>query len=86
MTSYPDDADGAALERIASDGVDMKVPRQIDFAVAAPSDEVAQRIAQGVQAAGYPASVHHDEGEPDEDGVIDPDDPEHADGWGCWGA
>ena len=42
---YPDDLDGQVLRSIAEDGNDMTKPMEVEFHVAAPSEEVADAIA-----------------------------------------
>jgi hypothetical protein len=81
MSDFPNDEDGHVLARFAADGVELSRPRLIDFAVAAPHEQAAQQIAAAISKAGYEAEVYYDEGEPDEDGNIDPDDPEFGPSW-----
>ena len=58
---YPNDADGAALRRVVRDGSDMSRPMDIDFAVSAPNEDVANAIAYVAQARGYRTEVCRDE-------------------------
>src|SRR5687767_15064184 len=81
MTNYPNDDDGAVLADLAALGVDMSQPLLIEFAVAAPNEKGANAIGKALTAAGYDAEVQYDEGEPDEDGNIDPDDEEFGPSW-----
>ena len=81
MTSYPDDADGAVLADLAAQGVDMSQPLDIDFPVAAPDEASAKVIASALGTAGYDSRIVYYDGEPGEDGEIDPDDEEFAPGW-----
>jgi hypothetical protein len=81
MTTYPDDADGAVLARLAAQGVDMARPLSIEFAVAAPDEAAANAIDEALTGAGYETQVEYDEGEPDEDGEIDVDDEEFGPSW-----
>ena len=81
MTTYPDDADGAVLADLAAQGVDMSQPLLIEFPVAAPDEASANGILQAMTKAGYDAHVEYDEGEPDEDGRIDPHDQEFGPSW-----
>lgn len=76
MTTYPDDADGAVLQELESHGVDMTQPLTIEFAIAAPDESSANSIAIALSATGYEPEIAYDEGEPDEDGEIDPEDEE----------
>jgi len=81
MTTYPDDDDGAVLSALASEGVDMSQPLQIEFAVAAEDEASAMAIGDALTQAGYDAQIEYDEGELDEE-----DDPElDAEEFGlCW--
>ncbi len=81
MTAYPDDEDGEALRMLEAEGVDMSRRLTIDFAVAAPDEEKARAIEEDLQHAGYETQIEFDEGEPDEDGEIDPDDEEFGPSW-----
>lgn len=81
MTTYPDDADGAALADLAERGVDMSQPLEFDFPVAAPDEATAIVIQLALAAAGYESEVVYDEGEPDEEDEIDPDDEEFGPSW-----
>ncbi len=58
---YPDDADGDALRRVASDGSDMSRPMAIDFAVAVPDETSGLRMAAAAGSAGYATSVWQDD-------------------------
>lgn len=81
MTDYPDDADGAVLSRMAAEGVDMSQPLQIDFFVDAPDEASAQIVQKALAEEGYVTEIEYDEGEPDEDGNIDPDGGEFGPSW-----
>ena len=76
MPSYPDDADGAVLADLAAQGVDMSQPLDIDFPVSAPDEASANAIASSLGVAGYDSRIVYYDGEPDEDGEVDPDDQE----------
>jgi regulator of RNase E activity RraB len=81
MTTYPDDEDGAVLADLAAQGVDMSQPLEIEFPVAAPDEASANSIGAAVTKAGYESQTEYDEGEPDENGEIDPDDEEFGPSW-----
>ena len=81
MTAYPDDEDGAVLADLAAAGVDMSQPLQIDFPVAVPDEAAAKKTHKAMTAAGYDAEIVFDDGEPDEEGEIDPDDEEFGPSW-----
>lgn len=81
MATFPDDEDGAVLASLAEHGVDLSQPLLIDFAVAVPDEASANKTVKAMKKAGYDAHVEFDEGEPDEDGEIDPDDEEFGPAW-----
>ncbi len=81
MTTYPNDEDGAALADLAAQGVNMSEPLLIEFPVAAADEESANAIGEALAEAGYDSHIEFDEGEPDEDGEIDPDDDEFGPSW-----
>jgi drug/metabolite transporter (DMT)-like permease len=55
--AYPDDADGDALRRIASDGNDMRRPMPIDYHVAASTSAAAEAIREAARGIGYSTKV-----------------------------
>ncbi|MEQ8789814.1 MAG: ribonuclease E inhibitor RraB [Pirellulaceae bacterium] len=81
MAEYPDDADGEVLADLAAQGVDMSQPLLIDFPVAAADEASATAIGAALTKAGYRFEIEFDEGEPNEDGEIDPDDDEFGPAW-----
>jgi hypothetical protein len=81
MSKYPDDADGSVLADLEASGIDMSAPLQFEFPVAVPDEESAEKTYAAMVAAGYDSVIEFDEGEPDEDGEIDPDDDEFGP---CW--
>ena len=64
---YPNDADGDALRRVLADGSDMSKPMEIDFAVAVPSREAGERVAEQAKQRGFRVDLVPDahEEEPD---------------------
>lgn len=64
---YPDDVDGEVLKIIADDGNDMSKPMEVDFHVAAPTEEVAEKIAEAAEKLGYETFIDFDDGSDDED-------------------
>lgn len=76
--TYPDDIDGEVLKVIAEDGNDMSQPMDVDFHVAAPTEEVAEKIAAAADELGYGTFVEFDDGD-------DFDDPEEeiTEPWTC---
>ena len=81
MATYPNDADGAVLADLAAQGVDMSQPLDIEFPVAAADEKSANAITAALTDAGYDSHIEYDEGEPNEDGEIDPDDDEFGPVW-----
>ena len=60
---YPADQDGEALRRVAEHGADMSRPMDIDFTVAAPTQEAAEQVAAQAQGLGYRVEVSFDDEE-----------------------
>jgi hypothetical protein len=81
MANSPNDADGEALSRLAEAGVDLSRPLPLEFTVAARDGVAAESIRQALAIHGYESQVEYDEGEPNEDGQIDPDDEEFGPSW-----
>uniref|UniRef100_A0A7C2NVA2 Ribonuclease E inhibitor RraB n=1 Tax=Schlesneria paludicola TaxID=360056 RepID=A0A7C2NVA2_9PLAN len=81
MTSFPDDADGEVLAELAAHGVDLSQPLEIEFPVAVPDEASADKTQAALAKAGYESRIEYDEGEPDEEGNIDPDDEEFGPAW-----
>jgi hypothetical protein len=81
MAKFPTDEDGQVLAGLAADGIDLTITRLIEFAVDAPNENAAQRIAAAIDQTGYVTEVYYDEGEPDENGNIDLIDPEFSPSW-----
>ena len=50
--SFPDDADGQTLRNIEAHGSDLSQPMLIDFAVDAPSQEVAEFVVSRLKGRG----------------------------------
>jgi hypothetical protein len=81
MDRYPDDADGLVLRRLEARGVDLSRALKIEFMADAPDELAAGRISADLQAQGLIATAEFDPGEPDENGMIDPNDPEFGPSW-----
>lgn len=74
-TEYPDDLDGEVLRMIAEDGHDMTQPMDVEFHVAAATEEVAEKIAEAAVELGYEAFIDFDDGSEDdevEDEITEP--------------
>ena len=52
---------------LADDGHDMNLPTWVDFHVAAPTEEAAEKIAAAAKDLGYETSIEFDDGEDDEE-------------------
>ncbi len=81
MTEFPDDADGAVLAELASHGIDLSQPLLIEFPVAVADEATAAIVSKAIAEEGYDYEVEYDEGEPNADGIIDPDDEEYGSTW-----
>jgi hypothetical protein len=55
--NYPDDDNGDVLRRLQATGDDLTVPRNIDFIVAFPDEDAAERFAMHFREQGYKVSV-----------------------------
>jgi len=60
IPDYPNNADGDALRRIATDGSDMSKPMVIDFSVAVPDEISGNHVASAARSAGYDSHVLQD--------------------------
>ena len=62
---FPDDENGEVLRRMAEQGDDLSVPREIDFAVIFPTEDAALRFALVLLKSGQKVSFseydEHDE-------------------------
>jgi hypothetical protein len=78
MPTFPDDDDGQVLASLADCGVDLTLPRLIEFAIALPDEESATAIEKALIEQGFDAESWFDAGEPDPD---DDDDDEEDNEW-----
>ena len=60
-SSYPNDADGDALRKVAENGADMSRSMVIDFSVEVPDERTARRVAEVVAAHGFDPSISEDD-------------------------
>jgi hypothetical protein len=60
--SYPNDADGDELRKVADSGADMSRPMVIDFSFAVPDERTARRVAEVVATHGFDPSISEDDG------------------------
>lgn len=58
--SYPENADGDALRRVAGDGSDMTKPMLVDFMVAVPDERTGRQFAERVRTLGFEPKVERD--------------------------
>src|ERR1700752_5259850 len=61
--TFPDDADGDALRRVAGGGSDLSKPMEIDFTIDVPDERAGETIASRPEGLGYKVGVVHDAGE-----------------------
>jgi len=54
---FPDDENGDVLRRMAANGDDLSLPRNIDFTVVFPNESTAQQFAKHFHELGYATSV-----------------------------
>ncbi len=69
------DIDAEVLQMIAADGHDMTAPMDVEFHVAAPTEEAAKEIAAAAQQQGFETEINFDDGSDDpdmEDEVTEP--------------
>ncbi len=59
--TFPDDADGEALRRVASTRGDLSRPMDIDFFVAVPSRAAGEAVVELAARSGYRAKLVPDE-------------------------
>ena len=59
-TEIPNDADGDAMRRVFSRGSDPSRPMKVDFQIAAPDKETAQKIAAVVKPHGFEVDCYED--------------------------
>jgi hypothetical protein len=59
----------------------MSQPLLIEFQVAVADEASANKTLKAMTKAGYDSHIEYDEGEPDDDGEIDPDDEEFGPSW-----
>ncbi len=76
--NYPNDADGQALEMIASSGMDMTVPTLIEFAISVPNEDVGNEVVRTLLNGAYRTELYYDQGEPD---YKEGDGPEFGPSW-----
>lgn len=76
---YPDDLDGEVLRMIADDGNDMTQPMDVEFHVAAATEEHAETIADAAEKLGYETFVDYDDGSEDEEEL----EEEVTEPWTC---
>lgn len=63
---FPKDIDGEVIRYIAEDGNDLSKPMDVDFHVAAPTEDIAEKIADEAEKLGYAVWVEFDDGSEEE--------------------
>lgn len=61
QTDLPNDADGDAIRRVFDGGSDPRRPMVLDFHIAAPSREVAERVSDAAASLSYHTKASTDE-------------------------
>ena len=61
------DIDAEVLQMIAADGHDMSAAMDVEFHVAAPTEDAAKEIAAAAQQKGYETEINFDDGSDDPD-------------------
>lgn len=61
-SSYPNDADGDELRKVADSGADMSRPMVIDFSFDVPDERTARRVAEVAATHGFDPSISEDDG------------------------
>ena len=61
MKNFPDDDDGNVLQNLQNKGVDLNIPREIEFYCYAKNQEVALNISEAVNSIGYKTDVYFDD-------------------------
>ncbi len=80
-TGDEDQGDRDAIARLVKVGVDVTQVQNIEFHIAAPESNAANLINEALRSKGVNSIIYHDEGEPDENGIIDPNDGEFGPSW-----
>lgn len=79
--NFPNDDDGALLQMLAENGVNLSAPMDLEFGVHCPDETSALQIEQVLQAAGYKAHALYDEGDLDEGEAMT---DENEESWPYW--
>jgi regulator of RNase E activity RraB len=59
-SEIPNDADGDTMRRVIAGGSDISRPMKIDFHIAAPNEEAAEKIASVVKQRGFEMDSYYD--------------------------
>jgi hypothetical protein len=62
--TFPNDAEGQALRRMAEGGIDMTKPMAVDFTVAVPDQRSGRLVAEAAETEGFRGNVSRDEASP----------------------
>ena len=72
-----EDLDAEVIQMIADDGNDLSQPMEVQFHVAAATEEMAEKIAVAAEGLGYEVSIEFDDGEDQEE------DEDISEPWTC---
>lgn len=61
MNDFPNDDDGDVLRSLQSKGVDLSLPRQIEYYCYAENESVAMKISEMIGGLGYKCDVFYDD-------------------------
>ena len=59
--TFPNDADGDALRRVAGDGSDLSRPMEVHFTIAVPDEGAGRAIGDAATKAGFTCAVERSE-------------------------
>ncbi|MFN3649462.1 MAG: ribonuclease E inhibitor RraB [Armatimonadota bacterium] len=68
---FPDDENGRVLRAIAEQGVDLTIPRDVEFAHLFPGETEAGAFARQAASLGYRTEIYEPDEEALEEGVTD---------------
>ncbi len=69
--NYPNDENGQVLRSLAAQGVDLSLPRNVDFAHLLPDEVSAHAFAAAAERQGYQVEVYEPDEESREEGVTE---------------
>jgi hypothetical protein len=61
MNDFPNDDDGDVLRGLQNKGIDLSLPRQIEYYCYAKNESIAKEIAEEIKYLGYQCDVFYDD-------------------------